>query len=274
MNTITEVEQLKNIIIEQERLANLGRLSSSILHEIRNPLNFVNNFARLSVELISELSEIINKADSEKNVENEDVKAIIEDLRNNILKINENGERANRIITSMLAQANSEKAALTMTNINILLEDCTKLAYHAARSSDTNFNAEIQFILDKNILPLNINAVNINRVIINIVSNSCFALLEKIQMDKNFKPVIKITTTDYSEHIEIKIYDNGIGIPEEIKKKIFEPFFTTKPVGKGTGLGLSMSLEIIKTEHQGEIVVSTEKNFFTEFIIKLPKNLK
>lgn len=275
MNNITEVDSLKQIIQQQEKLSSIGQMTAGIMHEIKNPLNFVNNFTNLSLDLMSEFSDCIEDLKSGKKDVTDDLDEIKNMLEENLKKISEHGQRAQRIVQGMLAQANSKTASFIPTNINLMVEDYTKLAYHGVRGEDVTFNCDLQYNLDKNILNENINVQTLSRVVLNIVNNACFAVNEKKKIsDDKYAPVISISTVNYTDNFQIIIKDNGIGIPDEIVKKIFEPFFSTKPVGKGTGLGLSMSYEIVINEHKGKLDVNTKKMEFTEFIITIPKNLK
>lgn len=275
MKDNNEIEKFKKIISQQEKLASIGQMTAGILHEIKNPLNFINNFTLLSIDLITELSEVIEdikEKDEDLAIDIEEIKDMLE---SNLKKVSEHGQRAQRIVQGMLMQANKKAANFMLIDINLMLDDYTKLAYQSVRGEDVNFNCDLRFDFDKNIEKQNVNIQTLGRVVLNIVNNACFAVNQKkINEGDDFKPVISVKSVNEEECFKILIRDNGIGIPEDVKKKIFEPFFSTKPVGFGTGLGLSMSYDIVVNEHKGKIEVHTEKNKFTEFILSIPKNLK
>ncbi len=275
MNQEDEIKNLKTQIIKLEKLATVGQLTAGILHEIRNPLNFVSNFANLSLDLTTEIKEVIEEADSDLNSDIKDeLEELTEMIRKNIRKISEHGKRAERIIVGMLANTRESQEIFKETNINQLTEDYVKLAYHGLRGQDSDFNAEINFSPDKTIKPINVVQQDLGRVILNIANNA-FYVLNKISKQKtDFKPVLEVKTENTDENIIISIKDNGTGIPEKIKKNIFKPFYSTKPPGEGTGLGLSMSYDIITETHKGKLEINTEFDRFTQFTITIPKNLK
>jgi signal transduction histidine kinase len=274
MSDNKEIDNLKNIIQQQEKLASIGQMAAGIMHEIKNPLNFINNFTKLSLELTTELTDLILELRSENKELASDFEDVINMLKTNLQKVSEHGQRAQRIVQGMLAQANTKTANIIPVDINLMLEDYTKLAYQSVRAEDIKFNSDIQFSFDKTMLEENINLQTLSRVILNIVNNACFAVNEKKKIsDEKYKPLITIVSLNNKDFFQIKIKDNGIGIPEEVKNKIFEPFFSTKPVGQGTGLGLSMSYETVVVEHKGKIEVNTRKMEFTEFVLTIPKNL-
>ncbi|WP_439555956.1 sensor histidine kinase [Dyadobacter sp.] len=259
-------------IIELNRLAEIGQLSAGILHEIKNPVSFVNNFSRLSNGLIDEMRELVGKPLSELSEDDvADERELLETLSKNLVKINENGKRIERIIQGMLAQARSEAAVFEKTDLNQLLEEYSKLAYQSVRAEDREFNVTLNYALDPAVGNVSIARGEFGRVIVNLVNNACYAINEKRkQQVAGFDPVISISTRRVDNEIEILLCDNGIGIPEEIVAKLFQPFFTTKPQGKGTGLGLSLTYTSIVDTHKGTISVTSVPGEKTEFKILIP----
>jgi two-component system, NtrC family, sensor kinase len=267
-----EIEAYQQKITSLSRLADIGQLSAGILHEIKNPVSFVNNFSRLSLGLISELKEIAAKAPEELT---EDDKAdqidILESLSMNVQKINENGKRIERIIQGMLSQTRTDGAVLEPTDLNQLLDEFSKLAYQGVRAEDQNFNVTLKYALDPGVGVVNISKGELGRVILNLVNNSCYAVNERAKKQvAGYSPTIFISTKRLDGKVEIRIGDNGIGIPEEALSKLFLPFFTTKPHGKGTGLGLSLTYSSIVETHKGTIEVQSVLNEQTEFTIVIP----
>jgi signal transduction histidine kinase len=264
----------QNQIIVQEKLASLGSLTAGIAHEIRNPLNFVNNFAQLSADLAQELSSEIDSQKSRLEPSAiEYITDILNDIERNVNKINEHGGRAARIVSNMLLHARGEKGEWSATDINTLVEEAIKLAYHGMRGNEPMFNVSLKTAYDNSIEQIKIVPPDINRALINILSNACYAVNEKKkQMGDIFIPELCVQTKNLGERVEIEIQDNGFGIPQSALDKIFHPFFTTKPPGEGTGLGLSITHDIIVQQHRGELKVETAAGKSTTFIIILPKN--
>ncbi|MGF1673209.1 MAG: sensor histidine kinase [Rivularia sp. (in: cyanobacteria)] len=260
-------------MIAQEKLASLGSLTAGIAHEIRNPLNFVNNFAQLSVELTEELlleiNEQIEKLDSEVA---ESITDTIDILQTNVSKIEHHGKRAEKIVANMLLHArSSEQQNWENQNLNELLDEAVNLAYHGMRAKDTSFNVIFDNNYDQNIDEITIVPQDISRAFLNIISNACYAVQQKQQqLDTEFAPAIKIITKNLGEKIEIRIRDNGLGMTPEVRDRIFEHFFTTKPTGEGTGLGLSLTYDIITQQHQGTLEVESQPGDYAEFIMTLP----
>ena len=279
-NLITELEttldKLKTTqeeLIVQEKLASLGTLTAGIAHEIKNPLNFVNNFSDLTVEIVDELESDINAAGDKLGSEAfENITDLVNMIKQNCRKINQHGKRADRIVQSMLAHSRGKKGEKTLTDINTLIDDNIGLAYHGMRARNEKFNAVIEKEFDQSVEPVNIVSQDVSRVILNLLTNSFYALCERLEKEGNeFKPCVLIRTRNLKDMIEVRIRDNGYGIPADAQQKIFTPFFTTKPAGQGTGLGLSISYEIIVQEHKGNMKFETREGEFTEFIITLPK---
>jgi len=261
-------------LVLQEKLASLGQLTAGIAHEIKNPLNFINNFAQLTLELIQELREELLAEKSRVPKERaEEIETLLKDLELNASKINEHGKRADSIVKSMLQHSRGKSGEKQLTDINAMLEEDLHLAYHGMRAQDTTFNVKMEKEFDNTIGSVNIVPQDISRVILNIISNSFYEVHKKKKITGDgFSPVVTLSSKNYTDKIEILIRDNGNGIPEKIKDKLFNPFFTTKPAGEGTGLGLSLSYDIVFKGHNGDITFETEPGKFTEFKITLPKN--
>jgi len=270
--TLVKLKETQSQLLESERLASLGQLTAGIAHEIRNPLNFVNNFSKLNLELTDELKEELKEHINDTEVV-EDLLDLAQMIDGNSQRIVEHGERAARIVKQMLDSSRKGAAVLVKTDINTLLEESTKLAYQGARGKEIDFMADLKFEFDDRIGKQMVVSHDLGRVIINLVTNSCHAVLEKQKQLKDFKPVIKVSSKDLGDHFEITVEDNGKGMSEELKSKIFDPFFTTKPQGVGTGLGLTMSFDIINKEHKGSISVDSKENEFTRFTMTIPKDI-
>ncbi|AXE21878.1 two-component sensor histidine kinase (plasmid) [Runella rosea] len=272
-----DIEALKERYKQMNKLAEIGQLTAGILHEIQNPLNFVNNFSKLSIDLIREIKEIFdNRKDVQLTEEEEDLLFLLDQLYGLNQKIGENGGRITRIIQSMLAQTRTENkdAQFEPADLNVLLEEFTKLAYQGTRGEDRTFNVSLVFQLDAKVKMVKISATEISRVVLNLVNNACYAINEKLKLQiEGYAPQIIVTSKRLSDMVEIKIRDNGIGIPDSIKEKLFTPFFTTKPVGKGTGLGLALSRDIVNIMHRGTVSVDSEAGNFTEFTLQIPLTL-
>jgi signal transduction histidine kinase len=237
-------------------------------------LNFVNNFAELSVELAQELHEEIEKLKAKVDAPAaEYIAEILRDLEQNAKKINEHGKRADGIVRGMLMHSRGHTGEREDIDINAMLDEDLNLAYHGLRANDISFNVKIEKAYDDTIGQVPVLPQELSRVFLNIINNACYAARQKQQaLDGSFVPTLTVRTTNLGSKIEIRIRDNGTGIPAAVRDKIFNPFFTTKPTGQGTGLGLSISYDIIVQKHKGEIKVETEEGQFTEFIISLPKS--
>jgi len=261
-------------LIQAEKMASLGQLTAGIAHEIKNPLNFVNNFAGLSVELLDELKEtaapVISALDDEKRAE---IDETIEMLTGNLEKIADHGRRADNIVKSMLEHSRGTSGERRSVDFNALIEEALNLAYHGGRAQDQNFNITLERDFAEAIAPIELVPQDITRVCLNLFSNGFYAATKRQTEgnDPNFKPALKVSTRDLGDAVEIHIRDNGIGIAEEIKDKLFQPFFTTKPTGEGTGLGLSISYDIVTQQHGGTIEVDSRVGEFTEFTVRLPR---
>jgi PAS domain S-box-containing protein len=262
-------------LIQAEKMASLGQLTAGIAHEIKNPLNFVNNFAGLSVELLDELKETAAPAlaalDDDKRADIDEVVAM---LTGNLEKIAEHGRRADGIVKSMLEHSRGASGERREIDLNSLIEEALNLAYHGARAQDASFNIALERDLDAPIAPIELAPQEITRVLLNLFGNGFYAA-NKRQRDgaaTDFRPALKVTTRDLGEMVEIRVRDNGTGIPPGIKDRLFQPFFTTKPTGEGTGLGLSISWDIVTQQHGGTIAVDSREGEFTEFVIRLPRS--
>jgi signal transduction histidine kinase len=252
-------------LIQSEKMASLGELTAGIAHEIQNPLNFVNNFSEVSNELIDEMNEELEKGDLEE------AKAISIDIKQNLEKIAHHGKRADGIVKGMLQHSRSNDGEKSPTDINKLTDEYFRLAYHGLRAKDKTFNATLIANLDETIGNINVVPQDIGRVILNLITNAFYVVDEKKKSGiENYEPTVTVSSKKGDSTIEIRVTDNGNGIPNNILNKIFEPFFTTKPTGQGTGLGLSMSYDIITKGHGGKLEVETKQGKGTEFIIKLP----
>jgi len=255
-----ELETTQNQLINQEKLASLGQLTAGIAHEIKNPLNFVNNFSQISIDLLTELGDLKNDSEREE---------VIQDIKLNLEKIAKHGERANSIITRMLDHSRSGERELHSTDINKLIHEYYTLAYQATRINNPGFFCIVIMKLDENIPQIKLVTQEISRVLLNIFNNSLYALSQKKAGDADFKPEVRISSKLEGHFAVITIGDNGNGIPAEILNKIFQPFFTTKPTGEGTGLGLSLSYDIIKA-HGGVLSASNNSTGGAEFVFTLP----
>jgi len=274
-NTLDNLKDTQTQLVQSEKLASLGQLTAGIAHEIQNPLNFVNNFSSLSIDLADELKEYLEK--EKGNIDKNtmlDIEEVIEMIESNVTKINEHGKRAERIVKGMLQHSRGSSGEFEETEFNNLVSEYVNLAFHGMRAKDKSFNTAINTDLDPNIGKVKIVPQDFSRVILNIINNGCYAVDQKKKKSENgYSPEVKVTTKKIGDNIEIRIRDNGTGMPQEVIDKIFNPFFTTKPTGQGTGLGLSMSFDIITQIHQGKLEVNSEDGEFTEFVITIPTNL-
>lgn len=268
-----DLKEAQAQLIQAEKMASLGELTAGIAHEIKNPLNFINNFSEISIELVKELKEELEKNVGKldkKTVEN--INEVLQDIDHNVRKINEHGKRADSIVKGMLLHSRGKPGEKQKTNLNDLLAEYLNLAYHGFRAQDSSFNVKLETDFDPTLEMVNVVPQNISRVFLNIFNNACYSVNEKIKVKKEpFNPSLKVTTRNLGDKIEIKIWDNGKGIPKDIMDKVFNPFFTTKPAGKGTGLGLSLSYDIVVQEHGGEMKVDSQLGEYAEFIITIPK---
>ena len=263
---LVELKAAQAQLIQNEKMASLGELTAGIAHEIKNPLNFVNNFSEVNTELIDEMQHEIDKGNLK------DVKAIATNIKDNQQKITYHGKRADDIVKSMLQHSRSSTGVKEPTDINALADEYLRLAYHGLRAKDKTFDATTKTDFDESIGSINIIPQDIGRVILNLITNAFYAVAEKKkQKTENYEPTVSVSTKKLNGKIEIRVADNGNGVPHKVLDKIFQPFFTTKPTGQGTGLGLSLSYDIVKA-HGGELKVETKEGEGSEFIIQLPIN--
>ncbi len=269
-----ELQDAQSQLIQAEKMASLGQLTAGIAHEIKNPLNFINNFSELTVELSKELrDELVSQKEKIDDKTLKYLDEIISDIEHNAEKINSHGKRADSIVKGMLLHSRGKAGEKQKTNINDILSEYLNLAYHGFRAQDSTFNIKMEKDLDNSIEPINVVPQDLSRVFLNIFNNGCYSVHEKKkELKDSFDPVLSVKSKNLGDKVEIRIYDNGKGISQEYLDKIFNPFFTTKPAGKGTGLGLSLSYEIITREHNGELKVSSELGKYAEFTIIIPKN--
>ncbi len=262
--TLSDLKSTQAQLIQAEKMASLGELTAGIAHEIQNPLNFVNNFSEVSNELIDEMKEELKKGNYD------DANEIADDVKQNLEKITHHGQRAADIVKGMLQHSSSSSGVKEPTDINALCDEYLRLSYHGLRAKDKSFNASMKTDFDNSIGNINIIPQDIGRVILNLINNAFYAVDEKKKSGiENYEPTVSINTKKVDDKLEIRVSDNGNGIPQNVLDKIFQPFFTTKPTGQGTGLGLSLSYDIVKA-HGGEIKVETQESIFTQFNVQIP----
>jgi two-component system, NtrC family, sensor kinase len=259
-------------LVQPEKLASLGQLTAGIAHEIKNPLNFVNNFSGLSVELVGELEEGLEgiTLDDKRRAE---CGELTETLRGNLQRVVQHGQRADAIVKNMLLHSRQGSGEHRPVDINALVEESLNLAYHGARAEKQGFEITLERSFDPAAGEADLFPQEVTRVLLNLISNGFYAATKrKSEADGgDYEPTVSATTKNLGDRVEIRIRDNGTGIPPEVKEKMFNPFFTTKPAGEGTGLGLSISHDIIVKQHGGSIEVDTKPGEFTEFQIVLPR---
>ena len=262
------LEELRNTqsqLIQSEKMASLGELTAGIAHEIQNPLNFVNNFSEVSNELLDEMATEMNQGNSVE------AQLILADLKKNLEKINHHGKRADSIVKGMLQHSRASTGQKEPTDINLLADEFMRLAYHGLRAKDKSFNAKFDSDFDDSIGKINVIPQDIGRVILNLLTNAFYTVNEKKKaLGEAFQPSVVIATKKIGSSVEIKVIDNGNGIPAKSIDKVFQPFFTTKPTGAGTGLGLSLCYEIVTKGHGGELKVETKEGEGSVFTVHLP----
>ena len=276
-NTLAELLATQKQLIHSAKMASLGEVTAGIAHEIQNPLNFVNNFSEISIELLDELKEAtVNKLIASDKA---GAYEIMDVLADNLLKINDHGKRADSIVKGMLQHSRGSKGKKELTDINALAAEYLRLSYHGVRAKNKEFTVNSTTDFDGSIGKMEVVPQDIASVLLNLYNNAFYAVNEKLKTESlkskaagnSYQPVVAVSTKKTGDKIELRVRDNGIGIPQKILDKIFQPFFTTKPTGQGTGLGLSISYDIIKA-HGGELKVETEEGVFSEFIVQLPIN--
>ena len=256
-------------LIQSEKLASLGELTAGIAHEIQNPLNFVNNFSEVSVELLDELKteRARPKDERDEGLEEE----ILDDIFQNLEKINHHGKRASSIVTGMLQHSRASTGKKEPVNLNALADEYLRLSYHGLRAKDKSFNAKMNTFFDESLPKVNVIPQDFGRVLLNLINNAFYAVQARsISQPENYMPTVTVSTQNTDQGIIIKVGDNGTGIPDELKSKIFQPFFTTKPTGQGTGLGLSLACDIVTKSHGGTIELDSVEGAGTTFTITLP----
>ena len=262
--TIAELKSTQNQLVQAEKMASLGELTAGIAHEIQNPLNFVNNFSEVSTELIDEMKEELERGDTEE------VKAIADDLQQNLQKIVHHGKRASSIVKGMLEHSRMGTGERQLTDINALCDEYLRLSYHGMRAKDKSFNAEFELITEPDLPRISVVSQDVGRVLLNLINNAFYAVNVTRASSPSFKPKVSVLTEKSDNQLIIKVKDNGAGMSDKVKAKIFQPFFTTKPTGQGTGLGLSLAYDIITKGHGGKIEVESAEGNGTTFTIRLP----
>jgi signal transduction histidine kinase len=274
-NVETSLEDLRTAqdrLVQTQKLASLGQLTAGIAHEIKNPLNFVNNFSGVSVELIDELQQALESPQLDNKARAE-IAELANTLRDNLNKIVQHGKRADSIVKNMLLHSREGSGEHRPVDINALVEESLNLAYHGARAENQGFKVNMERSLDPAAGQVDVFPQEITRALLNLISNGFYAATKRKGQDNSegYEPTLTATTKNLGDRVEIRIRDNGTGISPEVREKLFNPFFTTKPAGEGTGLGLSLSHDIVVKQHGGTIEVDTKPGEFTEFKIVLPR---
>ncbi len=274
-NALIELKATQIQLIQKEKMASLGELTAGIAHEIQNPLNFVNNFSEVSAELVTELKEEREKGQPGVSGERDSVfeDQLLDDLQQNLQKIAHHGGRASTIVHGMLEHSRTNPGEKRPTNLNLLADEYLKIAYQGLRAKDKEFNAELVTEFGSDIGLIEVVPQEIGRVLLNLYNNAFYAVQQRDkgkECEKTYQPTVTVSSTQRNGLIEIRVGDNGTGIPNSVKAKIFQPFFTTKPAGEGTGLGLSLSYDIITKGHGGSLLVESNEGQGTEFLIQLP----
>ena len=272
--SLDDLRTAQDRLIQTEKLASLGQLTAGIAHEIKNPLNFVNNFSALSAELTDELNDTLKPVAMDGKVR-EEVDELTGMLKDNLEKVVQHGKRADSIVKNMLLHSREGSGEHRLADINALVDESLNLAYHGARAEKGEFNITLQRDFDADAGTIELFPQEITRAFLNLIANGVYAATKRKTEEKElgFEPTLRATTKNLGTTVEIRIRDNGTGIPAEVQEKMFNPFFTTKPAGEGTGLGLSMTHDIIVKQHGGKIDVDTKPGIFTEFIITLPRTI-
>jgi len=272
-NSLEELKSMQHKLILQEKLAGLGQLAAGIAHEIKNPMNFVNNFSELSLEYMKEIQNELSKL--EENEATREIGDLVVAVEENLQKIHQHGKRADGIVKSMLMHSRGGKGIMEPTNLNELIREYVNLSFHGMRAGNAAINVKIDYQLDPDLPQVDLNPENFSRVILNLCNNAFDAMRskQKQNQDKDYLPTLKVKTEIRGDKVLVAIEDNGPGVPDEIRDKLFEPFFTTKRGTEGTGLGLSITHDIIKT-HGGSIQIASKVNDFTRFEILIPLKQK
>ena len=270
-HAIAELKTTQTQLIQSEKMASLGELTAGIAHEIQNPLNFVNNFSEVSVELIEELADEQQKPNRDADLEAD----LLADLKQNLQKITQHGSRASSIVRGMLQHSRASTGQREPTDLNALCEEYLRLAYHGLRAKDKTFNAQFSVELDPNLGLVTVVSQDLGRVLLNLFTNAFYAVQQKAGQagaltGSGYQPTVQVQTRCKDGQAVVRVIDNGIGIPDAVRQKIFQPFFTTKPTGEGTGLGLSLAYDIVTKGHNGTLAVESQEGKGTTFIITLP----
>lgn len=269
---MTEIEQLKQRLQQQEKLASLGMLSAGIAHEIQNPLNFVINFSKMSGKLLDDLSAVVeDNAESLPEADREDLTDIVADLKENMLQILESGERAVSIIQGILLVSRGKENEFLPSDVCHIVKEYVRLSYHAMRANHQGFNVTLREDYQEGMPMMMVIPQDLSRAVLNVMNNACYAVWNKAQQSgDNYSPEICISVTASNDQFVISIADNGEGMTEEVKQRLFENFFTTKPIGQGTGLGMSITRDIIENKHGGKITFASEAGKGTTFNFTIP----
>jgi signal transduction histidine kinase len=269
-DSLLDLRTTQDRLVQTQKLASLGQLTAGIAHEIKNPLNFVNNFSGVSGELIDELLETLKDPFDDKA--RTEINELAKTLRSNLDKIVQHGKRADAIVKNMLLHSREGSGEHRLVDINALVEESLNLAYHGARAEKQGFTITLERSFDPAAGQADVFPQDITRVLLNMILNGFYAATKRKEADSDgYEPTLLASTRSLGDRVEIRVWDNGTGIPSEVKDKMFNPFFTTKPAGEGTGLGLSISHDIIVKQHGGAIEVETEPGEYTEFRIVLPR---
>jgi signal transduction histidine kinase len=268
--SLDELRTAQDRLVQTEKLASLGQLTAGIAHEIKNPLNFVNNFSALSAELVDELDETLIAAPLDDK-QRGDIAELTQLLKSNLEKVVQHGQRADSIVKNMLQHSRSGASEHRPVDLNALAEEALNLAYHGARAANPSFNITLEKSLDPAAGKVDLFAQEFTRVLLNLVGNGFYAAHKRAEAEPGHAPILRLSTRDLGDQVEIRVRDNGTGMSPAVREKIFEPFFTTKPAGEGTGLGLSLSYDIIVKQHGGRLAVASAVDDFTEFVITLPR---
>ncbi len=272
-DALKKLKEMQQQIVMQEKMASLGGLTAGVAHEIKNPLNFVNNFAELSTELFGELREALAaNATTGDAPAQADIRALLDDIELNIRKINEHGKRADSIVRGMLLLSRGKTGERMPVDINAMVAEYLNLGYHGLRALDATFNVKLETDFDPAVGSLLVVPQDLSRAVLNVVNNACYAAFSaRSKRGAGFMPTVSVRTQATAAHIDISVRDNGMGISAALREKIFAPFYTTKPAGKGTGLGLSITFDIVVHEHHGEILLDSVEGEYAQFTIRLPR---
>ena len=273
---LTDLRRTQDRLVQTEKLASLGQLTAGIAHEIKNPLNFVNNFSDLSVDLLDELHAAVAPDKLELAPElRAEIDEITTTLKGNLERIAQHGRRADSIVKNMLLHSRSGPSEHRPIDLNATVEEALNLAFHGARAATQDFNIAMEKDLDPGAGTVDAFPQEFIRVMLNLINNGFYAAHKRAgqSTDKGFEPTLRLITRDKGDQVEIRVRDNGTGIPQNVREKIFEPFFTTKPAGEGTGLGLSLSYDIVVKQHNGQLTVDSQLDSFTEFAVTLPRRM-